>query len=163
MGRNYAQNSVWSSPWPCWLNLSLVHWRKVLWLRHFCQTIGSQLQKILFLDSVFKGQSTEKSHCLLFQGIKMRTTHLVTIQLGNSKHLEQLYSISTGWNPCFTLKGSSPGGAVCDLGWNTHLFLGWPNPKVESQLQFSWVMEFQLHYSLTTWVASTLFFFLRMK
>lgn len=41
----------------------------------------------------FKGQSKEESHCLLFQGNKMKTTHVVTVQLGNSKHLEQLYSI----------------------------------------------------------------------
>lgn len=52
------------------------------------------LKKILlFLDFFLKDRARRNRTVFFFQGNKRKTTHLVTIQLGNYKHLEQLYSI----------------------------------------------------------------------
>lgn len=63
----------------------------------------------------------------------MRTTHLVTIQLGNFKPLEQLYSIYSsllfgveiGWNPLFPLKSFlQEKQSVVLIGTNTCFWAG---------------------------------------
>lgn len=51
------------------------------------------LKKFLFLDFFLKDRARRNHTVFFFQGNKRKTTHLVTIQLGNYKHLEQLYSI----------------------------------------------------------------------
>lgn len=99
----------------------------------------------------------------------MRTTRLGPIQLGilntwdNYSQLSLVTSLEHKLveRPVFSPKSISWGGKAWDSHWNTHLFLGWPNPKVESQLQFSWVIEFLLYYNLTTWVPPLSPFLLR--
>lgn len=129
------------------------------------QIFGSQCDEDIFslflYTYIHQEQKQEQPHRIPLQGHTTRTTRLAPIQPHNTWGHYSQFSLVTSLeprlvkSPVFSLNSVSWGGKVWESHWNTHLFLGWPNPKVESQLQFSWVIEFLLYYNLTTWVAST--------